>query len=77
MSQQYEDGCMFKFVAKAIKYYLLGVFGFTVACWLAGIVGVLPLINPFMPVFGEWIFRILALILCLMATAAVVESVRQ
>ncbi|QZZ18562.1 hypothetical protein J5X98_13755 [Leptothermofonsia sichuanensis E412] len=68
---------MFKFVTKAIKYYLLGVFGFTVACWLAGIVGIMPWINPLMPMFGEWIFRLLALILCLMATAAVVESVRQ
>lgn len=68
---------MFKFVTKAIKYYLLFVFGFTVACWLAGITGMLPFINPFMPIFGEWLFRMLALILCLMATAAVVESVRQ
>lgn len=67
---------MLKFASKAMKYYLLGVFGFTVTCWIASILGTLHLISPLFPVIGEYLFRSMAFILCLFATAIVIESLR-
>lgn len=68
---------MFRFASKLLKYYLLGLFGFTLTCVLAAIVGAFPvvelLLNPFV---GELLLRLAFLTICFIATAIVVESMR-
>ncbi|MGA7936250.1 MAG: hypothetical protein WCA35_22035 [Kovacikia sp.] len=68
---------VFQLAARAIKYYLLTLFGFCVACLLAAILGVFPGIELFLPSLMECFLRLAALILTFVAIAIVLESIRQ
>jgi len=68
---------IFKLASRALKYYLLMLFGFSVSLVLAGTMGFLPVIEPSLPAIGEWLWRLAVIILCFGAIAVVLESIRQ
>jgi hypothetical protein len=68
---------MFQLAARAVKYYLLVLFGFFTACLMAAIFGMFPAIEwVLLPLVG-YLWRLAALILSFMAIALVLESIRQ
>lgn len=77
MSLNKQQGQMFQLASRAIKYYLLGVFGFVVVCSLAGVLGMFSALAPFLPNLIQFLLRLAALLLIFMATAIVFESLRR
>jgi len=77
MSLDKRYGPMFHVASRAIKYYLLGVFGFAVVCSLAGVMGMFGAIEPFLPDIISFLLRLAALLIIFMATAVVIESLRR
>lgn len=67
---------LFKLTCKALKYYLLMLFGLTISLILAGGIGVFPMIEPSLPVIAELLWRMAMILLCLGAIAVVFESIR-
>lgn len=67
----------FRVVVKLVKYYLLSLFGFVVACLIAQIFDFYPMLAPSLPILGEWFLRLAALAVCLLFVAIVIESLRQ
>jgi hypothetical protein len=67
----------FRLAVKLIKYYLLSLFGFVVACLVAQIFDFYTVLVPIMPALGEWFLRLAALAICLLFVAIVIESLRQ
>jgi hypothetical protein len=67
---------MFHLASKLLKYYFLGLFGFTVICLASVIIGAFPMIQPLLPSLSEWLVRLAAFTLCFLATAIIVESLR-
>lgn len=70
------NGPLFRMVTRAIKYYMLGLFGFVMVCLIAAVLGVFYTLEPFLPFLLDWLLRVAALLVCLMATAILVESLR-
>ncbi len=67
---------MFNLTTKILKYLLLVIVTFVLTCWWAGISGALPEIMPLLFFSGERLFQLTMLILCVMATEIVVESIK-
>lgn len=68
---------MFRITTKAIKYYLLALFGYALICLLGAVFGLFPTIATVMPMINQFFWRLAAALLCLMAIAVLVESLRQ
>lgn len=67
---------LFRFAIRMLKYFLLGLFGLAVACFLSVILDVLPVLQLLLSVMSYWLFRVGAVVTCLMAAAIVTESAR-
>ncbi|NET32064.1 MAG: hypothetical protein F6K19_08680 [Cyanothece sp. SIO1E1] len=76
MKQMENEGWLVRLSAKAIRYFLLSLFGFGVACLLSGILGMGALAHLILKVLEQWIWRAVIMIACLVATTAVAESIR-
>ncbi len=74
MSLNNRRGSTFRWVTRAIKYYLLGVFSFVIVCALAFVMDLFPLLLPFLPMLIELIVRFAALLLIFVAITVVIES---
>lgn len=72
-----EKSIIFRLASKALKYYLLMLFGCAVSFVLAGILGVLPIVKPSLPAVGGLLWRSAMIVLCFGAIAVVFESIRQ
>ena len=72
-----EKPSFFKLTVTALKYYLLMLFGFSMSCVLAAIMGAFPMLEPFFPAIWECLWRMAALVLCFVAIAMILESVRE
>lgn len=70
-------GLFFKLATRLLKYYLLGVFGFFITCLLSIVLGAAFIGQGLVALLGGTLLRLAALTLCFMATAIVIESVRQ
>lgn len=66
-----------RLAGKMIKYYLLSLFGFVMACFVAAIFGGYWMLEPLLLVIWDWFIKFAALTLCFIAVAIVVESLRQ
>jgi cation transport ATPase len=77
LTQTKMHSLLFQLAARAVKYYLLVLFGFFTACLLAAIIGVFPEMELFLPSLMECFLRLAALILTFVAIAIVLESIRQ
>jgi len=69
-------GSLIKLTAKAVKYYLLGIFGLTLVCLVSCILGIPQIAEQLLTWFGGLLWRLAILIGCLVATAIVKESLR-
>ncbi|MBW4606943.1 MAG: hypothetical protein KME22_06875 [Hassallia sp. WJT32-NPBG1] len=72
-----DDNLLFKWACKGLKYFLLTLLGFAIACILSAVFGAFPIMNMLLSlsVWG-WFFRIAVIILCLFAIAMIIESWR-
>jgi hypothetical protein len=66
----------FKFACKVLKYYLLSVVGFTIACLTAAMLGALEEVLTLLPDAVLWLLRLAMMSLCLMVAAVIAESLR-
>jgi hypothetical protein len=70
-------GPIFKLAARLLKYYLIGLFGFFITCLLSIVLGAAFIGQGLVALLGGMLLRLAAFTLCFMATAIVVESIRQ
>ncbi|KAM3090282.1 hypothetical protein ACKFKG_30285 [Phormidesmis sp. 146-35] len=71
-----QHGWLFRFASKVLKYFLLSLFGLGITCLLSVVLAAFPLVEVLISLFGWWLVRITIIVVCLMATAVVIESVR-
>lgn len=65
----------FKFASRVLKYFLLALVGLAIAFVVSTILGAVPVINILQDYrLWQWMFRILAFIVCLFAIAMIVDS---
>lgn len=67
---------LLKLVFKGFKYFLLALVGFAIAYVISIILGGTQIVNPLLPLLGDWVLRLGIILLCLMVTAIIVESLR-
>jgi hypothetical protein len=71
-----QDSRLMRLVSRLLKYFLLMLFGFALAYVMSVGLGVLPIAAPVLVVVGDWLCRLGILLLCLIAIAIILESVR-
>jgi hypothetical protein len=71
-----QHGYLFRFASKVLKYFLMGLFGLGITCLLSAVLGAFPLVEILISLLGRWLVRITVVVVCLMAMAVVVESIR-
>ncbi|UBF29339.1 hypothetical protein K9N68_16780 [Kovacikia minuta CCNUW1] len=74
--EAHDHSPLFRLSYKILKYFLLFLFGFTLVCFLSSIFGAAYIASALITAFGYWLFRLSALVLILMATAIIFESIR-
>ncbi|MBW4596255.1 MAG: hypothetical protein KME46_25955 [Brasilonema angustatum HA4187-MV1] len=67
---------LFKLTAKLLKYFLLAIFTFVIACILSMGFGALNIFAVLLPFAGNWFCKLGILLLCLMTTTIILESLR-
>jgi len=67
---------LFRLSYRLLKYFLLLLFGFALACILSMILGAPGIAALLISTFSNWLFRLASLVLILMATAIILESIR-
>ena len=67
---------LLKLVFKGFKYFLLALVGFAIAYVISIILGGTQIVNPLLPLLGDWVLRLAIILFCLMVTAIIVESLR-
>ncbi|MDZ8053611.1 MAG: hypothetical protein RMX68_007525 [Aulosira sp. ZfuVER01] len=67
---------LFKLTAKFLKYFLLAIFGFAIACIISMGFGSVNIVAVLLPFAGNWFCRLGIILLCLMTTTIILESLR-
>ncbi len=67
---------LFQFASKFLKYFLLTLVGFAIAYVMSTSIGALNIAVMLLPIVGYWVCRLAILLLCLIATAIIFESLR-
>ncbi len=67
---------LFRLILKALKYFVLIVFGFTLAACLSAILGTSHITISLFPVVFEYIWRSGIILLCLAGASVLIESFR-
>lgn len=76
MHRPKHHGWLLRVASKVLKSFLLSLFGLLVALLLAGIVECLPLINLLLNLLELFLPKAIALVLCIVSVAVVLESIR-
>jgi len=76
MKSPHHYSWLFRFVSKVLKYFLLGLFGLGIACLLAGVLGASSLFSILMSFLKQWLIRVTVIVVCLLATVVVSESMQ-
>lgn len=63
---------LFNWACKGLKYFLLTLFGFAIACVISQVFGAFGIVQ--MIFVWEWLFRIAVFIFCFFAVAMIYES---
>jgi len=71
-----QDSRLMRIVFRFLKYFLLILVGFAIAYLISASFGALHIAAPLLPILGDWFLRLGILLLCLMATAIIFESIR-
>jgi hypothetical protein len=69
-------GWLFNISSQSLKGYGFFLFGLTMTCLLATILGLFPVVQALLTLIGTWIIRILGILVALVATGAIWESFR-
>ncbi len=65
---------LFRFVCRFVRLFLLTLFGLAIAYVMSFGFGVLDFAVVLLPIVFDWIWRLGVILLCLIATTMVVES---
>ncbi|PSB33680.1 hypothetical protein [Stenomitos frigidus] len=76
MHRPKQHGWLLRVASKVLKTFLLSLFGLLVSLLLAGILEWLPLINLLLNLLEQSLPKAIALVLCLVGVAVVLESLR-
>jgi hypothetical protein len=76
MHHPHQHGYLFRFASKVLKFFGFGLFGLGIACLLSIVFGAFPLVEVLISLLRQWLVRVTVVVICLMATAVVIESVR-
>ncbi|MBW4591653.1 MAG: hypothetical protein KME46_01680 [Brasilonema angustatum HA4187-MV1] len=71
-----QDSRLMRLVSRFLKYFLLMLFGFAVVYLVSVSFGASQIVAMLLPIVGDWCLRLGILVLCLMAIAIILESVR-
>ena len=67
---------LFRLASKCLKYFLLALIGFAIACALSMMLGGSSIVITLLPLVGDWVVRLGIILLFFMGTAIVIESWR-
>lgn len=67
---------LFKLTVKFLKYFLLAIFGFAIAYILSMSFGALNIVAVLLPFAGNWFGKLGIILLCLITTTIILESLR-
>jgi CBS domain containing-hemolysin-like protein len=70
-------GLLLRVTSRVLKYYLLAVAGFTIACLLSVVFGIPGIAVRIVFLLGGWVWRLAIMIVCSMAIAMLIESIRE
>lgn len=76
MARRNNHSWLVKFAFKLLKYFLLMLSGFTIACVLSSTFGIAQLAALILTLMRQWLLRSAILVFSFVATAIIVESVR-
>ena len=76
MPRPKQHGWLLRVASKVLKTFLLSLFGLLVALLFAGIVECLPLINLLLNLLEQCLPKAVALVICIIGMAVVLESIR-
>ncbi|MBW4691070.1 MAG: hypothetical protein KME27_04810 [Lyngbya sp. HA4199-MV5] len=76
MHRPKQHGWLLRVASNVLMTFLLSLFGLLVALLLAGIVESLPLINLLLNLLEQCLPKAIALVLCIVGVAVVLESMR-
>jgi len=76
MHRPKQHSCLLRVASKVLKTFLLSLFGLLVALLFAGIVEYLPLIDLLLNLLELCLPKAIALVLCIVGVAVVLESLR-
>ncbi len=76
LRQKHEYSWLLRISAYCLKGYGYFLFGLTITCLLATILGLFPIVQSVLAIAGAWILRILGTLVALTAAGVVFESVR-
>ena len=76
MHRPKQHSWLLRVASKVLRTFLLSLFGLLVALLLAGIVESLPLINLLLNLLEQCLPKAIALVLCIVGVAVVLESIR-
>jgi hypothetical protein len=71
-----QSSVLFRFVSKFMKYFLLTLIGFAIAYVMSISIGAQHLLIMILPLFTGLVWRAAIILLCLVATTVVFESLR-
>ncbi len=71
-----EHNLLLRVVFKSLKYFLLALIGFGFVSLVSMTFGGIQIMNPLLPFVGGLVLRLGIILLCLIATAIIVESLR-
>ncbi len=74
--KKHQHGYLFNFVTKLLKYFLLTLIGFAIAYVMSMSIGAQHLLIMILPLFTGLVWRAAIILLCLVATTVVFESLR-
>lgn len=75
-SEVKQHGALSRLASKLLKYFLLTMLGFALAYVISISFGALSIAATLLPIVGGWFIRLGILLLCLMASAIILESLR-
>jgi hypothetical protein len=72
-----EHNLLFRWASKGLKFLLLTLLGFAIACILSHVFGAVSVVGMLLSrSIWQWIFRLAVFIFCMFASAMIIESWR-
>lgn len=76
MKSPHRYSWMIRLIGKVLKYFVLSLFSLGITCLLLAVFGVFSVVGILMSFLDQWLIRITVVVVCLLATAVIFESMR-